>query len=50
MAAALFVEANGLSFGTSEEEVVVQTRGLAAGEIGAEDHDAWLEVSCVTLG
>lgn len=46
MAAALFIEANGWSFGASEEEVVVHTRALAAGEVGAEEYAAWLKASC----
>ena len=46
MAAALFVEANGWSLGASEEEVVVHTRALAAGEISAEEYAAWLKDSC----
>lgn len=46
MASALFLEANGLRFGASEEEVVIHTRSLAAGEIGAEEYAAWLKASC----
>lgn len=46
MSAALFIEANGWSFGASEEEVVAHTRALAAGEIGAEEYAAWLKASC----
>lgn len=46
MAAALFLETNGLSFGAPEEEVVAQTRALAAGEISAEEYAAWLNASC----
>ncbi len=46
MAAALFLEVNGLSFGASEEEAVVYTRALASGEIGAKEYAEWLEVSC----
>ncbi len=46
MAAALFLEVNGLSFGAPEEEAVVYTRALAAGEIGANEYAAWLNVSC----
>ncbi len=38
MAVALFLEVNGLSFGASEEEAVVYTRALAAGEIGAKEY------------
>lgn len=46
MAAALFLEANGLTFGASEEEVVIYTRSLAAGEIIAEEYAVWLKASC----
>ncbi len=46
MAAALFIEVNGFSFGASEEEVVIYTRSLAAGEIIAEEYAAWLKASC----
>jgi len=46
MAAALFLEVNGLRFGASEENVVAYTRSLAAGEIGAEEYAAWLKESC----
>jgi len=46
MAAALFLEVNGRRFDAPEEEVVVYTLGLAAGEIGLADYAAWLERSC----
>jgi death-on-curing protein len=46
VAAAMFLEINGFVFRAPEEEVVVYTRGLAAGEIEAEDYAAWLERSC----
>lgn len=46
MAAALFLEINGLTFGAPEEEVLVYTRSLAAGEIGAAEYAAWLDASC----
>jgi death on curing protein len=42
MAAALFLETNGYSFTAPEEEAVLQTLALAAGEIGAEEYAAWL--------
>ncbi len=46
VAAALFLEVNGLNFGASEENVVAYTRSLAAGEIGAKEYAEWLEASC----
>jgi death-on-curing protein len=46
MAAALFLETNGLSFEAPEEEAVLQTLALAAGEIGVDEFSAWLEKSC----
>ena len=46
MAAALFLEVNGLKFGATEESAVVYTRALAAGEIGADEYAAWLKESC----
>ena len=46
MAAALFLEANGQRFSATEEEVVLQTLALAAGEIGGEEYSAWLKASC----
>ncbi len=47
MAAALFLEINGLSFQAPEEEVVLQTLALAAGEIDETDYAVWLKASCV---
>lgn len=46
MAGALFLEVNGLRFGASEEQVVIHTRALAAGEIDGEEYAAWLAASC----
>lgn len=46
MAAYAFLEANGLSFGATEEEVVERTLALAAGAIGEEDYADWLRRSC----
>ncbi len=46
MAAYTFLEANGLSFGATEEEVVERTLALAAGAIGEEDYADWLRRSC----
>lgn len=42
MAAALFLEVNGLSFQAAEEDVVVRTLALAAGAIGAAEYARWL--------
>lgn len=46
IAAALFLEVNGLSFQAPEEEAVERTLALAAGAIGEADYAAWLEKSC----
>ncbi len=46
MAAALFLEANELRFSAPEEEVVLQTLALAAGEIDQSDCAVWLKASC----
>ncbi len=48
MAAAMFLEINGWNFQAPEEEAVLQTLALAAGEIGAEIYAKWLEDSCVS--
>ena len=47
MAAALFLELNGWVFHAPEEEAVLQTLALAAGELDADGYAAWLERSCV---
>ena len=46
VAAALFLEFNGQKFQAPEEEVVLQTLALAAGEIKEAEYAAWLKVSC----
>jgi death-on-curing protein len=46
MAAALFLELNGMVFNAPEEEAVLKTLALAAGEIDAEAYAAWLRNSC----
>jgi death-on-curing protein len=46
MAAAMFLELNGWSFHPPEEQAVLRTLALAAGEIGAEEYAAWLRESC----
>lgn len=50
MSAALFLEANGLSFQATEESAVERTLALAAGAIGEEEYAVWLKNSCVKLG
>ena len=46
MAAALFLEINGMNFRASEEHAVLFTVGLASGEISEEEYAAWLKDSC----
>ena len=46
MTAALFLEVNGLRFEAPEEEVVLQTLALAAGEIDQAAYATWLKASC----
>jgi death-on-curing protein len=46
MAAALFLETNGLIFNPPEEEAVLRTLALAAGEEDAAVFGAWLRHSC----
>ena len=41
VAAALFIEANGFSFQATEEEAVLETLALAAGERAEADYAAW---------
>ncbi|MGC9449972.1 MAG: type II toxin-antitoxin system death-on-curing family toxin [Oceanipulchritudo sp.] len=45
MAAALFLEVNGCRFKAPEEEAVLMTRGLAAGEVEEAAYAAWLSDS-----
>jgi len=47
MAAALFLEVNGLRFDAPEEEVVLQTIALAAGELDQSANADWLRSACV---
>lgn len=44
--AALFLEVNGLTLAVTEEEVVLLTLALAAGEISEADYTARLSRSC----
>lgn len=46
MAAAMFLELSGWIFHAPEEEAVLQTLALAAGEIDAVAYAAWLRESC----
>lgn len=46
MTAYTFLEANGMEFLASEEEVVLQTLGLAAGKVSERAYAAWLKKSC----
>ena len=45
MAAAAFLELNGLTFEASEVEVVIKTLGLAASEISEAEYGQWLAKS-----
>lgn len=47
LAAYTFLEAIGLTFQATEEEVVERTLALAAGAIGEEEYTEWLRQSCV---
>ena len=46
MAAYTFLAINGKQLEAPEEEAVLQTLALAAGETGAEEYAAWLRRSC----
>jgi death-on-curing protein len=46
MTAYTFLEANGHEFTAPEEEVVIQTLALAAGELDEAGYAAWLADSC----
>jgi len=46
MAAALFLEINGLRFSASEEDVVIHTLALAAGDIDEAQYALWLSRVC----
>lgn len=43
MAAYTFLGINGVNLTVPEEEAVIMTRGMAAGEIGADAYAKWLE-------
>jgi death on curing protein len=47
MAAYIFLRANGLRLTAPEEQAVLQTLALAAGELDAAGYAAWLRDSCV---
>lgn len=46
LAAALFLEANGIRFLAAEEDAVVKMLALASDAITADDFAAWLERAC----
>ena len=46
LAAAIFLEANGLRFEATEEDAVVKTLALASGAMTAGDFAAWLKFAC----
>jgi death on curing protein len=46
MAAYTFLGANGVEFAAAEEEVVLQTLALAAGELSGKGYAAWLRAAC----
>ena len=46
LAAALFLESNGESFQSTEEDVVLKTLALAAGAVSEADYAKWLRLSC----
>ena len=48
MVAAVFLEVNGFRLVASEEDVVLKTFALAAGEIGEREYAAWLKAPCVS--
>ena len=48
VAAALFIEANGYLFQATEEEAVLETLALAAGETTEADYAAWLAKNSVS--
>lgn len=47
MAAYIFLGANGWEVDATEEDVVLHTLGLAAGQIDAAAYAKWLKASCV---
>lgn len=47
--AALFIELNGFSFRATEEEAVLETLALAAGEVTEADYAAWLAKNSVAI-
>ena len=49
VAAALFIEANGFSFQATEEEAVLETLALAAGERAEADYATWLARNSVEV-
>jgi death on curing protein len=50
MSAAVFLETNGYLCRAREAQVVLQTLGLAAGEVAEKRYAAWLRSVCVRAG
>lgn len=50
MAAAFFLETNGLDFTAPEDEAVLQTLALAAGATAAPEYAAWLDANTSPRG
>lgn len=50
MTAYTFLGANGVEFNAPEEEVLVMTRALAAGEVLEAGYAAWLRDACTSPG
>ena len=48
LAAALFLEANGIRFNGDEHDSVIQTLALAAGQSTLQDFSAWLQRVTIT--
>jgi len=46
MTAYVFLGGNGQNVEAPEDEAVIQTLALAAGDIGADEYAAWLKASC----
>ena len=49
MAAYTFLGVNGFRLDAPEEEALLQTLALAAGETDAEEFSAWLKATCVAV-
>jgi death-on-curing protein len=49
LAAAVFIEKNGYELNAPEAEAVLQTLGLAAGEVSEKEYSLWLKKNSVLL-